>query len=213
MYQLPHFRNDDLPQIRAFMREERFATLISSGPLGLFATHLPTVTKDDAPYAMVECHLARANPQWKDLAAADEALMIFQGPQAYISPNWYPSKAEHGKVVPTWNYVALHAYARPEVIEDANWLRRHVAELTAQEEANEPRPWALSDAPDDYVERMLRGIVGFRFRIARIEGKWKMSQNRGAEDRDGIVTGLRARNDGDDLHVADTIQALDPTRR
>jgi transcriptional regulator len=212
MYQLPHFRNDDLPRIRAFMREERFATLISSGSLGLFATHLPTVTKDDEPFAIVECHLARANPHWKDLAAADEALMIFQGPQAYITPNWYPSKAEHGKVVPTWNYVALHAYARPEVIEDANWLRRHVAELTAREEANEPRPWALSDAPDDYVERMLQGIVGFRFRIARLEGKWKMSQNRAAEDRDGIVTGLRARNDRDDLRVADTIRALDPGR-
>jgi transcriptional regulator len=212
MYQLPHFRNDELPQIRALMREERFATLISSGSLGPFATHLPTVTKDDAPCAMAECHLARANPHWKDLAAADEALMIFQGAQAY-TPNWYPSKAEHGKVVPTWNYVALHAYARPEVIEDANWLRRHVAELTAQEEANEPRPWVLSDAPDDYIERMLRGIVGFRFRIARMESKWKMSQNRGAEDRDGIVTGLRARNGRDDLRVADTIQALDPARR
>jgi transcriptional regulator len=213
MYQLPHFRVDDLPQIRAFMRDERFATLISSGSLGLFATHLPTVTKNDAPYAMVECHLARANPHWKDLAAVDEALMIFQGPQAYITPNWYPSKTEHGKVVPTWNYVALHAYARPEVVEDANWLRRHVAELTAQEETNEPRPWALSDAPGDYVERMRRGIVGFRFRVTRLEGKWKMSQNRGTEDRDGIVTGLRARNDRDDLRVADIIQAFDPERR
>lgn len=113
MYQPPHFRNDDLPQIRALMRERRFATLISSGSLGLFATHLPTVTKDDAPYAMVECHFARANPHWKDLAAVDEALMVFQGPQAYITPNWYRSKAEHGKVVPTWNYVALHATLAP----------------------------------------------------------------------------------------------------
>jgi transcriptional regulator len=212
MYQPPHFRNNDLPQIRAFMREQRFATLISSGSLGVYATHLPTVTKDDEPYAMVECHLARANPHWKDLAAVDEALMIYQGPHAYITPNWYRSKAEHGKVVPTWNYVALHAYGRPEVIEDADWLRRHVAELTAQEEANEPRPWALSDAPNDYVERMLQGIVGFRFRVARLEGKWKMSQNRGPEDRDGIARGLRARNHGDDLRIADTIRAFDPGR-
>jgi transcriptional regulator len=208
MYQPPQFRNDDLPQIRALMREQPFATLISSGSLGVYATHLPTVTKDDEPYAMVECHLARANPHWKDLAAADEALMIYRGPQAYITPNWYRSKAEHGKVVPTWNYVALHAYGRPEVIEDATWLRRHVAELTAQEEAHEP--WALSDAPNDYVEGMLQGIVGFRFRVVRLEGKWKMSQNRGPEDRDGIVRGLRARNERDDLRVADTIRPLDP---
>jgi transcriptional regulator len=207
MYQPPHFRNDDLPQIRALMREQRFVTLISSGSLGLFATHLPTVTKDDAPYAMVECHLARANAHWKDLATVDEALMVFQGPQAYITPNWYRSKAEHGKVVPTWNYVALHAYARPEVVEDADWLRRHVAELTAQEEKVEPKPWALSDAPDDYVERMLRGIVGFRLRVARLEGKWKVSQNREPEDRDGVVTGLRSRGDGDDLRVAEAISA------
>jgi transcriptional regulator len=130
---------------------------------------------------------------------------------AYITPNWYRSKAEHGKVVPTWNYVALHAYARPEVIEDAEWLRRHVAELTAQEEKLEPRPWALSDAPDEYVARMLRGIVGFRLRVVRLEGKWKMSQNREAEDRDGVVRGLRSRGDGDDLRVADAVSAaLDP---
>src|SRR5947207_1410374 len=120
------------------------------------------VRKDVAPYAVVECHLARANPHWKDLAAAGEALMIFQGPQAYITPNWYPSKAEHGKVLPTWNYVALHAYARPELIEDANWLRRHVAELTAQGEAYETRPWKLYDAADDYVQRQWKGRCGVR---------------------------------------------------
>ena len=128
--------------------------------------------------------------------------MIFQGPESYVTPNWYPSKAEHGKVVPTWNYAVVHAYGRPEVMQDEDWLRRHVGELTAQQERDEARPWALSDAPDRYIEVMLRGIVGFRFAITQLEGKWKMSQNRELPDRAGVVEGLRARAAGDDLEVA-----------
>ena len=158
--------------------------------------------KDDGPYGVIECHLARANPHWKDLAAGNEALMIFQGPEGYVTPNWYPSKAEHGKVVPTWNYAVVHAYGRPEVIEDKAWLRRHVAALTAQQETSEAEPWALSDAPDTYIDVMLRGIVGFRFAITRLEGKWKMSQNREMRDRDGVVSGLRRRGEGEDREVA-----------
>jgi transcriptional regulator len=131
--------------------------------------------------------------------------MIFQGPEGYITPNWYPSKAEHGKVVPTWNYAVVHAYGRPEVIEDALWLRRHVAELTTQQEEGEARPWALSDAPDTYVAAMVRGIVGFRFAITRLEGKWKMSQNRGTRDREGVGRGLSERGEGDDLEMAEIV--------
>ena len=205
MYQPDHFRVDDLPQLHALMRARPFATLVSSGALGLYATHLPTVLKDDAPFGMIECHLSRANPHWKDLAAANEALMIFQGPYAYVTPNWYPSKAEHGKVVPTWNYAVVHAYGRPEVMQEAEWLRRHVGELSAQQEASEAQPWAVSDAPDRYVEVMLRGIVGFRFAITRLEGKWKMSQNREMEDRAGVVSGLGRRGEGDDRAVADFV--------
>jgi transcriptional regulator len=148
MYQPDHFRTDDLPSIHALMRARPLAAFISAGPAGLFATHLPTVLKSDDPCGVIECHLARANPHWKDFAQSSEALMIFQGPGGYITPNWYPSKAEHGKVVPTWNYAVAHAYGRPEVIQDALWLRRHVAELTAQQEKGEAKPWALSDAPD-----------------------------------------------------------------
>jgi len=131
-----------------------------------------------------------------------EALMIFQGPEGYITPNWYPSKAVHGKVVPTWNFATVHAYGRPEVMKEKGWLLRHVTELTAQQERNEARPWALSDAPDSYIEVMLRGIVGFRFAITRLEGKWKMSQNREAQDREGVVKDLSARGAGDDLEMA-----------
>jgi transcriptional regulator len=209
MYQPDHYRVDDLPQLHALMRARPFAALVSSGSLGLYATHLPTVLKDDvandAPNGVIECHLSRANPHWKDLAAGGEALMIFHGPDAYVTPNWYPSKAEHGKVVPTWNYAVVHAYGRPEVMQDMDWLRRHVGELSAQQEAGEARPWAVSDAPDRYVEVMLRGIVGFRFAVTRLEGKWKMSQNREMQDRAGVMSGLGRRGEGDDRAVADLV--------
>jgi transcriptional regulator len=205
MYQSDHFHVDDLAQMHALMRARPFVTLVSGGSLGLYASHLPTVLKDDAPHGVIECHLARANPHWKDLAEGNEALMIFQGPEGYITPNWYPSKAEHGKVVPTWNYAVVHAYGRPAVMQDKDWLHRHVAELTAQQETNEGRPWMLSDAPDSFIEVMLRGIVGFRFAITRLEGKWKMSQNREMKDRAGVVRGLGQRGEGDDLEMADIV--------
>jgi transcriptional regulator len=202
MYQPDHFRVDDVAQKHALMRERPFAALVSAGPAGLYASHLPTVLKDEGEFGVIECHLARANPHCKELAAVSEALMIFQGPEGYITPNWYATKAETGKVVPTWNYAVVHAYGRPEVKEDAMWLRRHVGELTAQQERAEARPWEVSDAPERYIEVMLRGIVGFRFVITRLEGKWKMSQNREMPDRTGVVVGLGRRQTGDDAEIA-----------
>jgi transcriptional regulator len=205
MYQPDHFRVEDVRQMHALMHARPFAALVSGGSAGLCATHLPTVLKDEGPFGLIECHLARANPHWKELAEGNEALMIFQGPEAYITPNWYPAKAQHGKVVPTWNYAVVHAYGRPEVMQDSDWLRPHVAELTARQERNEAKPWALSDAPETYIEVMLRGIVGFRFGITRLEGKWKMSQNREMKDREGVATGLGKRGDGDDLEMAEIV--------
>jgi transcriptional regulator len=187
------------------MRARPFAAFISCGASGLYATHLPTVLKNEGAYGLIECHLARANPHWKDLADGNEALMIFQGPEGYITPNWYPSKALHGKVVPTWNYAVVHAYGRPEVMQDKEWLRRHVSELTAQQERNESQPWLVTDAPESYVEVMLRGIVGFRCAITRLEGKWKMSQNRDTQDREGVAKGLGERGGGDDLEMAELV--------
>jgi transcriptional regulator len=202
MYQPDHFRVDDIAEMHALMRARPLATLVSAGELGLYATHLPTVLNPEGPFGTIECHLARANPHWKDLAAGGEALMIFQGPDAYITPNWYPSKAEHGKTVPTWNYAAVHAYGRPAVMQDAAWLRRHVGELTDQQERSEAVPWKVTDAPERYVDVMLRGIVGFRFEIVRLEGKWKMSQNREMRDRAGTAQGLARRGVGGDAQVA-----------
>jgi len=202
MYRPDHFVVDEIPQVHALMRARPLAALVSAGSMGLYGTHLPTVLKDDGPFGTIECHLARANPHWKDLAAGGEALMIFQGPESYVTPNWYPSKALHGKTVPTWNYAVVHAYGRPAVMEDPDWKRRHVSELTAQQERGEAQPWAVTDAPESYVQAMLRGIVGFRFAIERLEGKWKMSQNREIPDRAGVVQGLRQRGEGEDAEVA-----------
>jgi len=199
------FRVDDIAQMHALMRARPFAALVSAGALGLYASHLPTVLKHEGPYGLIECHLARANPHCKELGEVGEALMIFQGAEGYVTPNWYPSKAQTGKVVPTWNYAVVHAYGRLEVMNDAEWLRRHVSELTAQQEKGESKPWAVTDAPKTFVDTMLRGIVGFRFDITRLEGKWKMSQNREMQDRAGVVGGLRTRRNGDDLEIADYV--------
>src|SRR5262249_13034387 len=205
MYLPELFRVEDVPQMHALMRARPFATLVSAGSAGLFASHLPTALKDEGPFGLIECHLARANPHWRELAEGGEALMIFQGAEGYITPNWYPSKAEDGKVVPTWNFAVVHAYGRPEVVNDTDWLRRHVTELTAQQEKDGPRPWAVSDAPESFVGAMLRGIVGFRFLITRLEGKWKMSQNRTQQDREGVVKGLARRDRGDDREIAELV--------
>src|SRR5262247_1287326 len=152
MYQPDHYRVEDVAQMHVLMRARPLAALVSCGSSGLYASHLPTVLKNDGAFGIVEYHLARANPQWKELAEGNEALMIFQGPEGYITPNWYPSKAQHGKVVPTWNSAVVHAYGRPEKIENKDWLRRHVGELTAQQEQTQAKPWALSDAPQSYID-------------------------------------------------------------
>jgi transcriptional regulator len=135
--------------------------------------------------------------------------MIFGGPQGYIRPGWYPSKSLTGKAVPTWNYAVVHAHGRAEAIEDRAWLERHVSELTAQQERDQPAPWAIDDAPRSYFETMLRGIVGIRFAVARLEGKCKMSQNRSTVDREGVIRGLRARDAADDVELAELVERVD----
>ena len=204
MYTPAQFKVEDSAEVHALMRAHPFAVLVTTGADGLVATHLPTVLKvDDAnPLGRIECHVARPNPQWKSAALDVDALMIFQGAEAYIRPGWYPSKAEHGKAVPTWNYAAVHAYGRLRVIHDQAWLLAHVAELSDQQEAPFEARWATSDAPESYMAVMARGIVGLELAITRLEGKVKMSQNRPPADREGVVRGLAERADGDDAHAA-----------
>jgi transcriptional regulator len=210
MYTPSNFKVEDTAQVHALMRAHPFAILVTHGTDGVVATHLPTVLKVDGDAALgrIECHVARPNTQWRTFAPAADALMIFQGPEAYIRPGWYPSKAEHDKVVPTWNYAAVHAYGRLEAVQDQAWLLAHVSELTRQQEAPHAAPWSTSDAPESYLAMMMRGIVGLKFAIARLEGKVKMSQNREPRDRAGVVRGLAERASGQDSEVAALVEKL-----
>jgi transcriptional regulator len=192
------------------MRAHPFAVLVTNGSDGVVATHLPTVLKVDAanPLGRIECHLARPNPQWRTFARDRDALVIFQGPEAYVRPGWYPSKSEHGKVVPTWNYAVVHAYGRLEVVSDAAWLLAHVGELSDQQEAPYQERWSTADAPASYLEVMARGIVGLKLTVTRLEGKMKMSQNREMRDREGVVQGLAERAQGHDRQTAALVEKL-----
>jgi transcriptional regulator len=192
MYVPPAFRMEDLPELHAVMRAVHLATLVTATDAGLLATPLPLfLAADEGPLGTLHGHLARANPQWSR-PAVGEAMVIFGGPDAYVTPSWYATKAETGRVVPTWNYVAVHAYGLPEFFDDADRLRDVVTRLTDLHEAPRSERWAVSDAPEPFVKSQLRGIVGLRLPIARIEGKRKMSQNRSAEDRARVAAGLAA---------------------
>ena len=200
MYQPPHFREDRLAVQHALIREQSLGLLITAGPGGLQANHLPfLIDAGKSERGTLRAHLARANPQWGELAAVAECLVVFQGPQQYISPSLYPTKREHGKVVPTWNYITVHAWGRPQVIDDAAWLRCQVEDLTAHKEGTRAAPWHVSDAPEPFVAAQLKGIVGIEIPIARIEGKWKVSQNRPPVDQTGVVAGLRGNGDDSDI--------------
>lgn len=191
MYTPPAFREDDRASIHAAMRAAPFATLVTCGAEGLIGTPLPLLLDPgEGEFGTLVGHVARANPQWR--GGTTEGLAIFTGPNAYVTPSWYATKAETGKVVPTWNYVAVHASGPVEFFEDAGRLLDVVTRLTDLHEAARPEPWAVSDAPEAFVQSQLRGIVGLRMRIARLEGKRKLSQNRPAADRAGVVAGLGA---------------------
>jgi transcriptional regulator len=200
MYRPSHFREDRPEVLHALIRTHPFAQLITAGEQGLAANPLPLLLDPEASVnGTLRGHLARANDQVAALSAGGQALVIFQGPQAYISPSWYPSKHAagpgHGKVVPTWNYVAVHAWGTPRVIDDADWLRRLIEDLTVSREQHRAKPWAVGDAPEDFIATMVKAIVGIEIPIDRIEGKWKVSQNRSEPDRRGVVEGLRAEGD------------------
>jgi transcriptional regulator len=201
MYVPTQFREDDIPTVHGAMRAAGLATLVTTGPDGLVATPLPLLLDPDpAPYGTLHGHIARANPQWQRSDTAADGLAMFMGPDAYVTPSWYATKRETGKVVPTWNYVAVHAYGPVEFYTDPDRLLALVTRLTGRHEGERTHPWAVSDAPDDFIRAQLKGIVGCVLRITRLQGKWKMSQNRVAADRAGVVEGLRA--DGNDAVAA-----------
>jgi transcriptional regulator len=212
MNQPPHFREDRLAVQHTLIREQSLGLLITAGAGGLQANHVPfLIDAGKSEQGTLRAHLARANPQLRELAEVAECLVVFQGPQQYISPSLYPTKREHGKVVPTWNYITVHAWGRPQVIDDAAWLRHQVEDLTLHNEVSRPTPWSVSDAPEPFVAAQLKGIVGIEIPIARIEGKWKVSQNRPAIDQTGVVAGLRGKGDDAEIMaslVAERIKAI-----
>ncbi|MGD9923988.1 MAG: FMN-binding negative transcriptional regulator, partial [Pseudorhodoplanes sp.] len=184
LYIPPAFRETDAPTLHAEIRRIGFCSLTTIGADGPLVSHLPVILDTGVgPLGQLRCHVARANPQWRDTDFSKPALAVFMGPDTYVSPSWYPSKQEHGKAVPTWNYVAICARGRLEVVVDRDALLAHVAELSSLNEAAFPEPWQVSDAPADYMERQLRAIIGLRFTIESLEGTMILSQNRSEADR------------------------------
>lgn len=180
-----------LPVLHDLMRSHPLASLVTLNAGELFATHLPMVLhKGDLEFGVLRGHVARANGQWKNADASLDALAIFAGPEHYITPTWYPSKHETGKEVPTWNYVVVHAYGPLKVVQDAEWLLAHLESLTDANEAGRAMPWKVSDAPAEYVRQLVNGIVGFEIVIRRLEGKWKVSQNKREPEKRGVIEGL-----------------------
>ena len=190
MYQPAHFIEQDVDTLLALMKAHPLATLVRGGA-ELGADILPLEVEHVADGWRITGHVARANPLWRE-ADGRPVLALFQGPQAYVSPNWYPSKFQHGKAVPTWNYTMVQAHGTLRAIEDAAWLRAFVTRLTERNENGRPVPWHVTDAPPDYLDAMLKAIVGIEIEVTRVEGKFKLSQNRDAADRTGVVLGLEA---------------------
>ena len=199
MHQPAPHRRDDPASLYALVRAWPLGLICRAGAAGLAADHIPFLL--DAEAGVLRAHVARATPLWRE-AANSGVLVVFHDSGAYVSPGFYPSKREHGKVVPTWNYAAVHVHGVLRAIEDRDWLSGLVGALTAEHEKHEPNPWRVGDAPPDFIEQMLGAIVGIEIRIGRIEGKWKASQNRSDADRAGVSRGLRARGDEASLRMA-----------
>lgn len=203
MYNSKPHQEHELGRLHQHMLDTRLAVLVSQGDQGLLATHLPVLVDiTEGEFGTVYAHLARANRQWQDLAQGSEALLVFPGADAYVSPSYYPSKADNPKVVPTWNYLAVHAYGPAEVIHEAEPLLAIVSRLTDRHEHGRSEPWKVTDAPAEYIEGMLRAIVGIRLPIARLQGARKLSQNRSAQDIAGVRDGLAASPDQLDNQLA-----------
>ncbi len=203
MYLPSHFEETRVDVLHAAIRAQPLGLLITLADAGLRANPIPfLIDSGPTPWGTLRGHVARANPLWQETRADVEALVVFQGPQAYISPSMYPTKAATGKVVPTWNYVTVQARGRLRAIDDATWVRGLVERLTQTHESKRAAPWAVSDAPNDYIETMLRAIVGIEVELSSLQGKWKVTQNRNQADRQGVVYGLEQQASSDPQALA-----------
>jgi transcriptional regulator len=208
LYLPAYFEESNVDTLHALMRSRPLATLLTMGESAIVANHIPVETlSQPAPFGVIRGHIARANPLWRDYRADSEALLIFQGPQAYISPSFYPSKRETGQVVPTWDYAVVHARGSLQFVQDAAWLRALVSRLTDSREQSRQMPWKIDDAPPPYIEKMLTMIVGFELAIVKLTGKFKLSQNHPPANRAGVVQGLQA-GDADGREIAQMLAAF-----
>ena len=205
MYIPASFKEKRIEIMQALMRAHPLGLLVTYGDSGLQASPLPFLLYVDegecgeyaecGKYGVLRAHMAKANPHWVALAGVSECLVVFQGAEGYVTPSWYPAKSETHKVVPTWNYATVQARGKPSLVEDAQWLRRQLDDLTAVHERPRPRPWSVSDAPAEFIATQMQAIIGIEIPIQRLDGKWKMSQNKSAADRAGVVRGMRSETD------------------
>ena len=208
MYIPKPFEQPRVETMHELMRARPLATLVTLSSSGLDANHIPLHLSDaPAPFGTLRGHVARANPLWRDFAQGVEVLAIFHGPDAYITPSWYATKQETGKVAPTWNYAVVHAYGTLRAIDDAGWVRAHLETLTGHHEASLPKPWAVSDAPREFIEETIKAIVGIEIVITRLSGKWKASQNQPVQNRPGVIEGLGSCGHRDAAAMAALVEA------
>lgn len=211
MYVPKHFEQSDQQVLQNLIRSAPLASLVTLGTQGLNANPIPLYFQANNGLGLLQGHVARANSISREFDTKSEALAIFHGSDAYISPNWYPSKVEHHKEVPTWNYIVLNVYGHLRVQDDPVWLRRFLEKFTAQQEAGFAQPWQVADAPDDYLQKMFKAIVGIELEITRWEGKWKLSQNKANPEYQGVIKGLNETQVADSLALAITMQNRKPT--
>jgi transcriptional regulator len=208
MYIPRQFEEPRVDVMHALIRAQPLATLVTLSSGGLNANHIPLhLAESPGPFGTLQGHVARANPILSDLTNNTESLAVFHGPNAYITPSWYATKKESGKVVPTWNYAVVHAYGFLRIVDDAAWLRAQLETLTAHNESPFAEPWTVSDAPDEYIEKMMTAIVGIEMVITKLSGKWKVSQNQPAQNQAGVVAGLKASSLPDALAMAALVNA------
>ena len=206
MYIPKYFNETRIEVLHDLMNANPLATLVTMTADGLTANHIPLLlSANPAPFGTLQGHVARANPVWRDFTPDVETLVVFQSADAYINPAWYATKQATGKVVPTWNYAVVHAHGKLRIIDDAVWLRGQIENLTAKMEAESAEPWQPSDAPADYIEKLIAAVVGIEIEITKLEGKWKVSQNQSQENITGVVNGLRERNSLNDVKMAELV--------
>ena len=213
MYLPKYFEQSRIEVLHAFIKANPLGALVGLTSGGLVANHIPfELDAAPAPFGSLQGHIARANPFWQESLPRTDALVIFQGPSAYVSPAWYPSKKQTGKVVPTWNYAMVHARGPARFIQDPSWLRAFVDKLTNRYEAGRARPWKITDAPADYLDKQLGAIIGIEIPITSLLGKWKLSQNRPADDREGMVEGWLKEGTPSALAMADFARQTNHSR-